>query len=50
MSYRYIRADSSATLTIRRLGALFKRRIADIPVEFKLNDFVDGSAVGLEGF
>ena len=50
ISYRYVRGNSIATLTIRQHGALFKTRIADIPVEFKLNEFVDDSAVGLEGF
>ena len=56
ISHRYIRADSSATLTIQHLGAPgpFKTRITDISldisVEFKLNEFVDNSAVELEGF
>ncbi|KAN0133873.1 hypothetical protein V8E53_008305 [Lactarius tabidus] len=42
----YVRTYSTATLTIRR--ALFKTRVARISVEFKLNEFVDDSAVGLE--
>ena len=41
---------SNVTLTIRHFGAHFKTRIADISVEFELNDFVDDSAVELEGF
>ena len=50
ISSRYVRAHSSAILTIWRLGALDQTRIADISVEFKPNEFVDDSAVGLEGF
>ena len=50
ISHRYVRAYSSATLTIRQLGALFKTRTADISVELKTNEFVDDSAVGLGVF
>ena len=43
-------AHRSAILTIQQLEAFYKTRIADIPVEFKPNEFVDDSAVGAEGF
>ena len=49
ISYRYVWSHSNVTLTIQLLGTLFKIRIGEISVEFKLNEFVlDDSAVGLE--
>ena len=50
ISHRYVRTHGIATLTIWRFGALFKTRIADISVDFKPNEFVDDSTVGLEGY
>ena len=45
--HRYVRTNTSATLTIRR--ALFHISVAEISVEFMPNEFGDERAVGLEG-